>query len=433
MAVFPIAQLLVHSDVEPVRAGLDGFVTGLTAWQPQSRETGMRVPPRIGIEANGYEAAFDRMNRLFIANAWGDGLPLVPPTDERVAWVLQGTPRDPATPLGKLMPRGGVVTAETAAVSLAMAGGRPEYLPVLLAALDAILDPGMDHDKAQATSGSTFPVVVVNGPAARDIRLNSGFGLLGPDPQHPAGAAIGRALRLLLQNVGGALPGVGTMAIFGAMRYTNAVFAEDEEGLPEGWLPVGAEHGGASPGDDVVTVYTGAGATNVQRRGVGKEEAMEEALQGLHRAAGYIGVPNAHYPRSYNEGIPGALLVPRVVAGQLAALGWKSKADVSRWLWEHTRLPGATVRESGLVQWILAEADPRTHASVDADPWPICARPEQIMIVVAGGAHPTHNYWMQSWGPRLATRRLELPGHWQRLLDEAEADLGPGGDACRIG
>ena len=130
---------------------------------------------------------------------------------------------------------------ETIAVSLAMAGGRPEYLPVLIAATAGLLDPELEHDKVQATSGSTFPVVIVNGPVAQEIRLNSGFGLLGPDPQHPAGASIGRALRLIQQNVGGAFPGVGTMAIFGGMRYTNVVIAEDEDGLPHGWDPVSVD------------------------------------------------------------------------------------------------------------------------------------------------------------------------------------------------
>ena len=103
-----------------------------------------------------------------------------------------------------------------------MAGGRPEYLPVLLAAIDAIIDPAMEHDKLQATSGSPFPVVIVNGPIAEDIGLNSSFGLLGPDPQKPAGASIGRALRLILQNIGGALPGVGTMATPGLDSPTRA-------------------------------------------------------------------------------------------------------------------------------------------------------------------------------------------------------------------
>ena len=116
-----------------------------------------------------------------------------------------------------------------------MAGGRPEYLPVLMAAVDAYLDPATRSELLQASSGASFPVVIVNGPIARQIKLNSGFGCLGPDPRHPAGASIGRALRQMQQNLGGAVPGIGTMGIWGAMRYNNVVFAEDEEGLPQGW------------------------------------------------------------------------------------------------------------------------------------------------------------------------------------------------------
>ena len=210
MVVFPIDPFLVDSDLSPIEERFDEFVGGLTAWEPSASETGIRMPPAMELDANDYLSAFDQANRSFITNGWGDGLPLVPPTDERVNWILQGTDRPAGDVVGKIMPRGGIATMETLAVSLAMAGGRPEYLPVLSAAVEAVLDPALDHDKFQATSGSTFPVVIINGPIARDIRLNSGFGLLGPDPQHPAGASIGRALRLLLQNVGGALPGVGT-------------------------------------------------------------------------------------------------------------------------------------------------------------------------------------------------------------------------------
>ena len=107
-----------------------------------------------------------------------------------------------------LITGGGTFLVVLSLLPAVMAGGRPEYLPVLIAAIAGLLDPGLTHDKIQATSGSTFPVVIVNGPIAKEIRLNSGFGLLGPDPQHPAGASIGRAMRLIQQNVGGALPGV---------------------------------------------------------------------------------------------------------------------------------------------------------------------------------------------------------------------------------
>jgi hypothetical protein len=392
----------------------------------------MRTPPPLDLDSNDFQTAFDQTNRNFITNGWGDGLPLVPPTNERVAWILQGTDRSADTVIGKIMPRGGIATYETLAVSLAMAGGRPEYLPVLAAAVEAVLDPVLDHDKFQATSGSTFPVVIINGPIADDIRLNSGFGLLGPDPQHPAGASIGRALRLLLQNVGGALPGVGSMAIFGAMRYTNAVFAEDDAGLPPGWLPLAVERGTIQPGQNAVTVYIATGASNVMRRGVGKENLADEALQGLRRTAKTIGIPNAHYPRCYEEGTPGALLIPRVVARQLTDQGWDSKAAVRQYLWENARIAQSEITESGVRQWIEQEGSPVTQASLDIDPWPLCQSPDQFLIAVAGGEHPTHNFWMQGWGPQVAGRRVETPGNWEQLLADAEIELGAAGEHCVI-
>ena len=431
MVTFPIAPFLVGSDLAPIEQKFEHFIAGLTSWRPRADSTGLSEPPKLQIEANGFEAALDKMNRQFLVNMWGDGLPLNAPTDARVDWILKGTdlPRDHV--VGKVMPRGGIATVETIAVSLAMAGGRPEYLPVLIGAMSAILSPEMDHDKWQATSGSTYPVVIVNGPAAQQIRLNSGFGLLGPDPQHPAGASIGRAIRLLQQNAGGALPGVGTMAMFGGMRYTNAVFAEDEEGLPEGWSPLCTTQWGLPAGTNSVTVFVGTSATNILRRGVGKEEPDEEAVQGLLRVAGYLGSPSPHYAGGWAHGTPGGLLMSRVVAQQLAGLGWTQK-KIKDFIWEKSKIPADKVREFGMYQWIEQADDEESIASKELDPWPITRTPEQIIMAVAGGHHPTHNYWMQSWSRNVAGGEIHLPAGWDALIAEAEEDLGAGGEHCTI-
>ncbi len=423
MVVFPIAQFLVGSDITPVRDSFDRFVDGLVKWQPRARETGIQQPQKLRIEANGYEAALDKMNRQFLMNAWGDGLPLFAPNEERVDWILKGTELPREHVIGKVMPRGGILTVEGTAVSLAMAGGRPEYLPVLTAAMAAILDPALDHDKWQATSGSTFPVIIVNGPIAKQIRLNSGFGLLGPDPQHPAGASIGRAIRLILQNAGGALPGVGTMAMYGGMRYTNAVFAEDEDMLPDGWTTVAGDRHGVARGTNAVTVCVATGASNIMRRGVGKEEPNEEGLQSLHRVARYLQSPNPHYVQGWATGTPGTVLMSQVVANQLAGLGW-DKGKIKRFLWETSAIPNAEVRETGLRQWIEAGVDPETIASADMDPWPITRTPEQIILCVAGGHHPTHNFWMQGCGPSVTGGEIALPANWDALIAEADIELG---------
>ena len=432
MLSFPIEQFLVESDISPLQQRADEIAQALTTWTPRNTQKGTSSPASVAIEANGFEQALERMNHLFVRNAWSDGLPLYAPTQARVDWILTGSDRDREERIGKIMPKGGIATIETLAISLAMAGGRPEYLPILIAAVDAFLDPSLEHDKLQATSGSTFPVVIVNGPIASRVRLNAGFGLLGPDPQHPAGASIGRALRLLQQNVGGALPGVGTMSIYGGMRYTNAVFAEDEAGLPRGWPAVATEQAGVPIGANAVTVYVSTGASNIVRRGVGKEAAMEEAEQGLQRVASYLKSNCVHYAHGWNKGTPGALLIPRPVAMQLAALGWDSKQKVREYLFERSKISAREIRESGMRQWIEAAGDLETQRSVELDPWPITRRPEQILIAVAGGAHPTHNFWMQAMSPAVVTRAIDLPMRFEQLIAEAELELGPSGQSCVV-
>ena len=431
MVTFPIDLFLVESDLTPLEARKHEFFDGLTTWKPTAKEIGLQNAPMISITSDDYEQAERRTNNLFLTNLWGDGLPLIPPTESRVKWILEGTDRARHDKLGKLMPRGGIVTTETVAVALAMAGGRPEYLPVLLATVDATLDPEFVHHQMQTTTGSSFPVVVVNGPIAKDIRLNSGFGLLGPDPQHPAGASIGRALRLILQNVGGALPGVGTLAVFGHMRYTNAVFAEDEEGLPDGWQPFGTERHGFKPGTNSISVFISTGGSNIMRRGAGKETLEQEAEESLYKVVRYLKTANIHYLRGYEEGTPGALMIPRVCAEQLAVLGW-TKKKIKNFLWKHSALPKSEVERTGLKQWIELDVHPETIKTANLDPWPITRKPENLIILVAGGHHPTHNFWLQGCSRRVIGQEINLPKNWAKLLTQADTDLGCASDICLI-
>ena len=431
---FPIDLFLPDSDLAPVRARAHEFFDGLTQWRPESAAAEGGALPMIRVEGATYEDAFAKANHLYISNLWSDGLPVWPATRERVDLILQGTALAREHVFGKLPPRGGLATVETCAIALAMAGGRPEYLPVLLAAVDAMLDPAARGDLLQAASGSAFPVVIVNGPIAKQIRLSSGFGCLGPDPQRPAGGAIGRALRLLQQNVGGALPGVGTMAIFGAMRYTNAVFAEDEEGLPQGWLAHSVGRHGFAAGENAVSVVYASGVTNVKRRGSAEVTAEQEVLHGLHRVADFMRTPNLHGIQfgAYETGTPGIVLMTGVVAQSLAAHGW-TQASIREFLWEHSRIPHDTLSRSGNLEWIRANSNAVTRASGDLDPWPITGRPENIVLAVAGGAHPTNSYWLQGYCPRVVGRRVDTPPDLDRLLSQADRDLGCGSEVCMIG
>ena len=209
------------------------------------------------------------------------------------------------------------------------------------------------------------------------------------------------------------------------------VIAEDEDGLPDGWDPVSVDFGNGKRGENAVTVYIATGASNVLRRGVGKESPEDEAVQSLHRVAAYLASPSGHYVNGYWNGTPGALLMPRIVAKQLSDLGW-TKAKIKSFLWEHSRIPHADVKRTGLWQWIDDASNPNTKATANDDPWAICRDPSQIMLTVAGGAHPTHNFWMQAWSQTVAGGQINLPTGWAGLIAEAEEDLGPSGEMCMI-
>jgi hypothetical protein len=388
MVTFPIPMFLPGADLASLKERRREFYQGLTGWKSEFAQAagGAKM---LSVEGSSHEDALVKANNLLLNRLWGDGLPLWPATKERVDWILRGAVLPRAHVLGKFPPRGGIITVELCAVALAMAGGRPEYLPVLIAAVEACLE-AEGFDQLQATSGAPFPAVVVNGPIAKQIRLNSGFGLLGPDPQHPAGASIGRALRLIQQNVGGALPGVGTMAIFGAMRYTNAVFAEDEDGLPQGWQTHAEQRHGYERGTNAVSVIFATGVTNIRRRGAKKETQEEDALNGMWRMADFMRAPNLAALAGWEKGTPGMMMLAPIVARRMAEVGW-TQDSIRDFLWKNSRIPMEHLRRAGAPAWIEIDANPATRESINLDPWPICMKPENIVLVVAGGGHPTHS------------------------------------------
>jgi len=431
VVAFPVDTFLPGSDLSAIAARKQEFYDGLTVWRSTANFLASDATPLIKVTGADHHAALMNANNLLLTNLWGDGLPLWPATKQRVDWILQGTQRPRDLLLGKFLPRGAIATIESCAIALAMAGGRPEYLPVLIAAVEAFLDPLSDSEHMQADSAGAFPVIIVNGPIARQIRLNTTFGCLGPDPQRPAGGSIGRALRLMQQNLGGALPGVGAMAMWGAMRYTNAVFGEDEESLPQGWLPHGTERHGFEPGCSSVSLVWATGVTNIRRRGVKNETPEQDALHGMHRMAEYLRSPNLGCLIGYDQGTPGILMLSPVVAKAMAALGW-TKQSIREFLWENAKIPAEQLRRDGIDAWIEADRDPVVRESLKLPRWPHAVRPENLVLLVAGGGHPTNSYWMEGYSPHVVGQKVSLPNDFDRLLKKAEQELGCGTEACRI-
>jgi len=200
----------------------------------------------LGAHEDEMEAMFER--------GWSDGLPLVPPTPERVAHLLTGTTRNPDDVVAVVPPDLTECTVEKVAINAVMAGCRPEYLPVVLAAVEAACTEEFNIHGVLATTMPVGPVVIVNGPITRAIGMNSGGNVLGQGNR--ANATIGRALQLVIRNVGGGRPGEVDRAAHGNPGKFTFCFAEDETGSP--WEPLHVSRGFASD-QSAVTVFAGEG------------------------------------------------------------------------------------------------------------------------------------------------------------------------------
>ena len=162
---------------------------------------------------------FEAVQALYLESGWTDGLPIMPPTLERVEAMLASTPLSPQDIIGEIPPNWGSATVEKLAVNAMMAGCRPEYLPVIIAAVEAMCDEVFNLYAIQATTHPCAPLIIVNGPICEELGLHGGSGAFGPGWQ--PNATIGRAVRLVQLNVGGAHPGVGDMSTQGApSKYT---------------------------------------------------------------------------------------------------------------------------------------------------------------------------------------------------------------------
>src|SRR5882762_3137562 len=195
------------------------------------------------------DGSYVAVNRLYQERGWTDGLPIVPPTDEAVRECLCWTDRDSREVVAVLPPRQGEATVERIAINAVMAGARPEYLPVIITAAEALADPDFNLDSVQATTHPVAPLMIVNGPIARELEINAGYNAFGQGFR--ANMTIGRALRLLLMNVGGGLPGTGDRATQGSPAKMAYCIAENEAENP--WEPLHVEHGFPA---DVSTVTT---------------------------------------------------------------------------------------------------------------------------------------------------------------------------------
>jgi hypothetical protein len=337
-----------------------------------------------------FEAAddLDEINRLYREKQWSDGLPIVPPTAERVERMLAAVKRDRHEIVAHVAPGYGAATVERIAINCVMAGCDPAYLPVLVAATEAIADPAFNLQGIQATTNPVAVWVIVNGPYGKALNVNARFNCLGQGAW--ANATMGRAMRLILQNIGGALPGEMDRATQGQPAKYTFCCAENEDVSP--WEPLHVERG-FERGQSTVTVVGAEGTMN-----------MNTHSKEAHELARVFADTMIHPPS--NEYVHGG--EPWLVIGpehaEIFKRGGMSKADLKRELWEKSKMPVSALA----AKEIERARDSRTEAFGELQPdtlLTISPTPEEVMLIVAGGAG-THSVYVPCFGNSRAVTRV---------------------------
>ncbi len=299
----------------------------------------------------------------FCERNWCDGLPIVPPTEERVRAMLGRF--DPERVLGVMPPLWREASLEKLAVNAVMAGCEPAHFPIIVAATEALLDPAFNLYGVQATTHPVAPLVIVNGPYGRSIGLHSGSGCFGPGFR--ANATIGRAIRLVLLNVGGAWPGRYDMATQGSPAKFSYCIAENEPASPWGPMQEG----------DVVTVYGGESPHNVNDH---VSTTAAGVLANVADTAVSLG-SNVGWYFSQSQ----LLVVFGPEHAKTVADDGLTRADVQRYVFEYARLPLGLLKLGGMYgmhDWPASMNAVRDdHALLPQVP-----SPDDVYVMVAGGS-----------------------------------------------
>ena len=343
--------------------------------------------------ANVFEAV-ERCYEL----GWTDGLPVVPPTEERVSEFLNRAGRDASEVVGELPERRRQITAEKVAANAVMAGCLPEYLPVVLAATEAMLAPDFNLVGPSSSMGGAAVLIIVNGPVARDLNINARNNLFGPGNR--ANATIGRALRLVLMNACAAIPGLFDRSVIGHPGKFTYCIAEAE--TETHWTPLHVERGFA-PEQSAVTVFAAEGPRQV--RSVGHPEAI---LYSIADAASSLGtsLSTSGSVGDPAQGIRQGEIVVTIAGSSNLWQEW-SKDDIRDYLHPRIRRSVADLKRAQVFAGDLEPGDDTRFMT-------LIPEPKDIMVVFAGGEESNMSSVIPSWGPKVSsaavTREVRLAG-----------------------
>ncbi|EGB15546.1 hypothetical protein DND132_2342 [Pseudodesulfovibrio mercurii] len=355
---------------------------------------------RMRVRGDGSAA----INDLFYKRGWTDGLPVVVPTFERLKSMLTGTDLERAYEVATLAPMNGVATVEKIAVNAIMAGCRPVHMPILIAAVRAIADPDFDLRGMSTTTSPDVPCIIITGPIARQIGLNTGFNVMGRGNR--GNASIGRALQLIINNIGGSWPGITDMSCLGSPAEHGMVIVENPDGNP--W-PSFNEDMGLPADANAVTVLGAEGWRVAVAHGWSGPDVMR--LMGRHLAG--LAYQRPRWPTIL-------VVIPGDTAYQLAHEGY-TKERIRKELREQNPIPKGEY-EKWFANDFWKQGVTRTLAEHPGEPVIAAPETDHLLILYAGG-NGMKNIIVPGWfgakGP--VTREVELPPDWD---DVVAADKG---------
>lgn len=387
----PMASRPATEIEEVVRAAFPRILAALTA--PAPRPVSGAPSRRAGLEASRVEfpADIDAFNDAAEERGWSDGLPVLPPTEGRVARLLEAVRLAPTAVLGIMPPRNGTVTAEKFAANAVMAGARPLHVPLALAAVRAGLRGEFNPGGIAVTTGGGTPLVIVNGPESRRAGVNGRTACFGSG--YRANAAIGRTLRLVMRNLGGAIPGDMKKSTQAFPAEYSFCTAEPEEESP--WEPLHVELGYHR--DQSTVSLAGVRAFHqVTDHTSERGEQILETLAGSMRAWGAVSY--------YYQGRQGQVLVALCPehAQKIAAAGF-TKEEVKRFLFERARLPKRELVGRG--NYGERTWPPWIEEASDDALVPIVGEPGHLIVIVTGGSG-RHSSWLPFWSATRLTTEL---------------------------
>jgi hypothetical protein len=304
---------------------------------------------------------------------WSDGLPVVPPTESAVQAMLDAAQLAPDTKLAYIRDRFVTITAEKVAINAVMAGCKPEYMPVVAAAVEGIGDERWGYHGPGTSTGGAGVLMIVNGPIARELDINAGDNLFGPGWR--ANLTIGRAVRLVMRNVCGSMPGLldrGTVGHPGRLSY---VIAENEAESP--WTPLHVERG-FRPEQSTVTVMAAEGPHQFYNQLSSTAEGILTTLADNMRISGNV-MGQPHY----------CLVLAGEHMRTIAADGWDKKR-IRQFVWEHTHNSHAHLKRTNRMSGAPETGDESTLR-------PLVATPDDILVVAAGGRAGAFSCFIPGW------------------------------------